>query len=160
MGHNECVYIINGESATADFGKKGFRMPTEAEWEYAAMGGSLNKYAGCNTEEELGNYAWYHGNSDTKTHMVGTKKANGYGLHDMSGNVSEWCWDWYSNDMPNGVLDPVGPVIGKYRIGRGGGWNGFGEDISMYERAHRKYFGGSIVSSGRSFMGLRLVCRP
>ena len=157
MGQSECVYTISSTSVTADFGKKGFRLPTEAEWEYAAMGGSLNKYAGCNTEEELGDYAWYHSNSDNKTHMVGTKKANGYGLYDMSGNVSEWCWDWYDTNMPNGVLDPVGPETGKYRIGRGGGWNGWGDDC---ERAHRKYFAGTIVNSGIGFMGLRLVCRP
>ena len=160
MGQSECVYTISSTSVTADFGKKGFRLPTEAEWEYAAMGGSLNKYAGCNTEEELGDYAWYHSNSDNKTHMVGTKKANGYGLYDMSGNVSEWCWDWYDTNMPNGVLDPVGPETGKYRIGRGGGWNRLGDDLSMYERAHRKYFAGTIVNSGIGFMGLRLVCRP
>ena len=85
MGNEHCVYTINGISIIADFSKKGFRLPTEAEWEYAAMGGEKSKYAGCNIEDELKDYAWYNANSNGKTHEVGKKKPNKYELYDMSG---------------------------------------------------------------------------
>ena len=153
MGNEHCVYTIDGVSVTADFSKKGFRLPTEAEWEYAAMGGEKSKYAGCNTEDELKDYAWYSANSNSKTHEVGTKKANKYGLYDMSGNVWEWCWDWYSSRTPTGGKDPVGAVSGSYRVVRGGGWL---DDASYCERGYRYY---GDPSFGNSSLGLRLACR-
>ncbi len=94
-----------------------YRLPTEAEWEYAARAGTTGDFYG-----NLDSIAWYDGNSDGKTHPVGQKQANAFGLYDMSGNVWEWCQDWYS-DYPSGaVTNPTGATSGSYRVLRGGGW--------------------------------------
>ncbi|NLA39788.1 MAG: SUMF1/EgtB/PvdO family nonheme iron enzyme, partial [Methanomicrobiales archaeon] len=105
------VYTISGTSVRADFTKSGYRLPTEAEWEYAARSGGREdrKWSGTNTEGELGNYAWYDSNSGNKTHPVGTKKANDLGIYDMSGNVYEWCWDWKGNYSSFSQTNPTGP---------------------------------------------------
>ena len=151
---DECVYDVRGGKVVADFSKKGFRLPTEAEWEYAAMGGNGQRYAGCNIESQLENYAWYGDNSDSKTHEVGTKKANKYGLYDMSGNVWEWCWDWWSDSTPSGGKDPVGAVSGSRRVFRGGSWNS--GLASGCERSYRIY---PPPGDSYYFLGLRLACR-
>jgi formylglycine-generating enzyme required for sulfatase activity len=100
---------------------KNYRLPTEAEWEYAARGGKSYKYAG---SDNIGSVAWYSDNSDSKTHPVGQKSANGYGLYDMSGNVWEWCSDWYNSDYyKNSPSDnPKGPSTSSIRVLRGGSW--------------------------------------
>ena len=104
-----------------------FRLPTEAEWEYAARGGKNHsgyKYSGSNS---IGDVAWYWGNSGSKTYSVKSKKPNALGLYDMSGNVWEWCLDWYENYSSAAQADPIGLSSGTRRVLRGGGWyNGVG----------------------------------
>lgn len=102
---------------------KHFRLPTEAEWEYAARGGNRSngyKYAGSNS---LGNVAWYTDNSGGETHPVGQKSPNELGLYDMSGNVWEWCQDWFGSYSSSSQTNPTGPSIGSFRVYRGGSWN-------------------------------------
>ena len=114
---NDCQeFITKLNQATG----KTFRLPTEAEWEFAARGGTKShgyKYSGSNT---TGDVAWYSENSGYKTHEVGTKQANELGLYDMSGNVDEWCSDWYGNYSSSAQSDPTGPSTGSYLVGRGG----------------------------------------
>ena len=101
---------------------KNFKLPTEAQWEYAARGGKKSrdyKYSGSNT---IGDVAWHDGNSGNKTHDVGTKIPNELGLYDMSGNVWEWCSDWYGSYGSSSQTDPSGPSSGSTRAGRGGSW--------------------------------------
>ena len=106
-------------AATCDFEANGYRLPTEAEWEWLARGGENYTYAGSNT---VGDVAWYNGNTNaTGTRDVKTKAANGYGLYDMSGNVWEWCWDWYGSISSS--TGGSGASSGDYRVPRGGSWN-------------------------------------
>lgn len=118
------AYRINGNNVTWNKSADGYRLPTEAEWEYAAKGGSKSRnytYAGSGY---IGNIAWYSGNSGKKTHPVGQKQANELGIYDMTGNVWEWCWDWYGDYSSGSVSYPAGASSGSYRVLRGGGWYG------------------------------------
>ncbi|MCR4828515.1 MAG: SUMF1/EgtB/PvdO family nonheme iron enzyme [Bacteroidales bacterium] len=127
-GDNYPMYYISYEDVETFIRKlnamtgRRFRMPTEAEWEYAARGGRKSrgyKYAGSNT---LGDVAWYDGNSGSAPHPVKTKVANELGLYDMSGNVWEWCSDWYDSYSSGSQSNPKGPGSGSYRVIRGGSW--------------------------------------
>ena len=130
---------------------KNFRLPTEAEWEYAARGGNKSKgykYAGSNT---LGNVAWYTDNSSSRTHPVKQKQANELGIYDMSGNVWEWCQDWYGCYSSSHQTNPKGVSFGYDRVFRGGGWIYAAVDCSVSNRHH-------WLPSDRAFhLGLRLV---
>ena len=171
------------DKAYAYMNKKGFRLPTEAEWEYAARRqGSdttnaakygdvwltkLNSASGAkadwNDAAETGAVAWYSGNSGNKTHPVGKKRANALGLHDMSGNVWEWCFDRYnhnpaSNDdayVQDGIVtDPQGAASGSDRVDRGGSWGGSADNCTVGGRFY------DSPDSRNINLGFRLACRP
>ena len=187
-GEGECVYRKSATDATvlknandttvcdaayADMSKKGFRLPTEAEWEYAARWqGSdntnaeqygdvwltkLNSASGAKDKwdtAETGEVAWYDDNADSKTHPVEEKRKNALGLHDMSGNVWEWCFDRYGNIEAEDVMDPLGATSGSVRVARGGSWN---NDAGFCVVGLRFSF--SPVSSYVN-LGFRVACRP
>jgi formylglycine-generating enzyme required for sulfatase activity len=137
---------------------KAYRLPTEAEWEYACRAGSDRAFAnggitdpGCGHDPSLDNIGWYCGNSGKKTHAVGHKKPNAWGLYDMHGNVWEWCQDWYGEYPSGHVTDPEGRSPRSYRVNRGGSWSG-------HVRYCRSAF--RILSSpdqGNSGLGFRLA---
>ena len=132
-----------------------YTLPTEAQWEYAARGGNKNegaKYAGSNMIDAV---AWYSGNSGSSTHIVGSKRANALGIYDMSGNVWEWCKDWYANSYVSyDTNNPVGPSSGSSRVYRGGGWSNGASGCRVTNRSYRS-------PGSRDFnFGFRVVCLP
>jgi formylglycine-generating enzyme required for sulfatase activity len=111
-----------------------YRLPTEAEWEYACRAGSKTAYSFGESSQSLGDYAWFFENSNNRTHPVGQKKPNAWGLYDMHGNVWEWCSDWYSEYPKVATSDPTGPKECSVRVYRGGSWI---NDASVCRSANR-----------------------
>jgi len=125
-----------------------YRLPTEAEWEYAARAGATGGYA-----ENLDAVAWYQANAGGETHPVGQKKPNAWGLYDMLGNVWEWCADWYGAYPATLVIDPSGPSQGTERVVRGGSW----VSVARYLSATSRYGG----APGRPYItGFRCAREP
>jgi formylglycine-generating enzyme required for sulfatase activity len=131
-----------------------WRLPTEAEWEYAARAGAPGARPG-----ELEAIAWYFVNSDRETHAVGGKQANAWGMYDMIGNVSEWCSDWYGEYGTWSVTDPKGPSSGSSRINRGGSWNEFSDHLRSAHRDGR-FRTGNRYGDPRGFRNDDLGFRP
>jgi formylglycine-generating enzyme required for sulfatase activity len=124
---NYCARLTQQERGAGRIGTNSvYRLPTEAEWEYACRGWTSTRFSYGDDPgyTNLTNYAWYFDNSTNMTHPVGQKLPNPWGLYDMHGNVWEWCQDW-DGLYPGGIaLDPQGPATGSHRVVRGGGWNG------------------------------------
>ena len=155
MGENPSVFNACGKNCPVDsvswdmaqsfiaklnaMTKKKYRLPTEAEWEYAARsGGKKEKWPGVTNEADLDEYVWDEKNSGEKTHPVGLKKPNGLGLYDMSGNVREWCQDWYYKDYyaTSPMDNPVSEVPAERRIQRGGSFTGPMHYLTTSARRH------------------------
>ena len=140
-----CQKLTDRERATGRItAQQAYRLPTEAEWEYAARAGTIGALYG-----ELDAIAWWAGNSGWDTHVVKQKLPNAWGLYDMIGNVWEWCGDWYDNYPSGTVTDPVGPSSGSNRVIRGGGWDG----VAGFARS--AYRGGFVPGGRNYFLGFR-----
>jgi formylglycine-generating enzyme required for sulfatase activity/tetratricopeptide (TPR) repeat protein len=144
----DCQEFISRLNAMA---KGTYRLPTEAEWEYACRAGSAGKYCFGDNEAHLEEYAWFRTNSGSQTQPVGKKKPNAWGLHDMHGNVWEWCLDWYGDYPAAAVTDPTGAATGSDRVPRGGGWY---DEACHVTSAGR---GGGAPDGGFTHLGFRLV---
>jgi formylglycine-generating enzyme required for sulfatase activity len=145
-------YRIDGNTV-ALAGGDGYRLPTEAEWEYACRAGTTTRFSFGDDEKELGRFAWYDANSNRRTHPVGERQPNAFGLYDMHGNVWEWCWDGYDSAYykQSPANDPQGPGLAAYRVYRGGGWSLW----PRYARsAHRN---GNNPVYRYDYLGLRLA---
>ena len=157
-GDNRPVEYVSWEEANefckklSELTGKRYTLPTEAQWEYAARGGNKSKgykYSGSNT---IGDVAWYYNNSGNATHSVKQKQPNELGLYDMSGNVCEWCSDWYGSYSSSSQTNPTGPSSGSYREFRGGSWCSYAWVCRVSNRDDTN-------PSGRgSDLGFRLVC--
>ena len=131
-----------------------YRLPTEAQWEYACRAGTNERFGFDPPGASLDQYAWYWHSADKKTHPVAQKKANAWNLYDMHGNVWEWCQDWYGDYPRNAQTDPQGPTSGAHRIWRGGSWSSSADNCRAAKRRWAepafRYFG----------LGFRLVLIP
>ena len=135
VSYNDCIIFISKLNSITG---QNFRLPTEAEWEYAARGGKKSrgyKYSGGN---KLGNVAWYRDNSGSLTHEVATKSPNELGIYDMSGNVSEWCNDWFGNYSSSSKSNPQGSSSGTFHICRGGDWLNNARSCRVSNRGHHE----------------------
>jgi len=113
------VYTISGTTVTWNSEPNGYRLPTEAEWEFACRAGTQTPFYSGTSVDDAG---WHRGNSEEQTHPVGEKMPNSWGLYDMHGNVLEWCWDWLGDYTAGAQKDPQGIEDGTHRVYRGGGW--------------------------------------
>jgi formylglycine-generating enzyme required for sulfatase activity len=147
------AYTVSGTNVTWNKNASGYRLPTEAEWEYAARGGNKSKGYEYSGSSSVDGAAWYTGNSGGKTHPVKTKSANELGVYDMSGNVREWCWDWYGSYGSGAQIDPTGASSGTDRVNRGGSWDDSAANVRSAARGY------NTPSYRFSYRGFRLV-RP
>ena len=131
-----------------------YRLPSEAEWEYACRAGTTTQYSFGDDESDLGQYAWYDGNSGRKVHPVGDKQPNAWGLYDMHGNVYEWCQDRFGDYRSGMVTDPTGPASGSSRVNRGGSW------FNSAEFCRSAYRSGDSPSLRSSDYGFRVSLSP
>ncbi|HCP46331.1 MAG TPA: hypothetical protein DIU15_09830, partial [Deltaproteobacteria bacterium] len=155
-GLAECYSVVGdsvsiNSSTGSPYDCTGYRLPTEAEWEYAARAGAESLYAGGN---EAADVAWHSGNSGGASHPVGTRQPNAWGLYDMSGNVWEWIWDLYDSDYydVSPGTNPEGPSSGSVRVIRGGSWD---DDSSCVTVCNRDSYGDPNQQS--DFLGLRVT---
>lgn len=134
-------------------GTQGYRLPTEAEWEYACRAGSGTAYSFGDDPNQLVLYAWTEATSGGRTHPVGSKQANAWGLFDMHGQVWQWCQDWFQEKAygPATVTDPTGPATGQQRVLRGGSW------FSQADRCRSAFRGGNLPANRFTFVGFRVV---
>ena len=148
------------DTAECDFQAKGYRLPTEAEWEYACRAGSYKERFFGSDERKLRNYAWYAENSLERTHPVGQKQPNPFGLYDIYGNVAEWCNDVYSEDYykVSSARNPRGPEEGDLQVLRGGAWNSEADDCRSAWRKGEE-FGFVDACIAQDSMGFRCVRR-
>ncbi|MBP5602350.1 MAG: SUMF1/EgtB/PvdO family nonheme iron enzyme [Treponema sp.] len=145
-------YSGSGESIRCNFRANGYRLPTEAEWEFAARGGNNSKgykYSGSDDLDEVG---WYNYNSEKQTNDVGQKEPNELGIYDMSGNVWEWCNDWYGNYPSRNETDPFGALSGYSRVVRGGSWYDNGDSCAV-----SIWYYNNNPGSSNSVLGFRVV---
>jgi formylglycine-generating enzyme required for sulfatase activity len=148
------AYRRDGDNVSWDAAADGYRLLTEAEWEYACRAGTRTRYSFGDDESKLGEYAWYSENSGGITHPVGGRKPNPWGLYDMHGNVLEWCWDWYGSYPSEPHIDPVGPPAGNIRVMRGGSML----DVALFLRS--AYRGGYAPGDRYQIVGFRCARGP
>ncbi len=131
-----------------------YRLPTEAEWEYACRAGSTNRFSFGDDTSVADQFAWTAENSEATTHPIGLKRPNAWGLYDMHGNVCEWCSDWFEPYPAAPLTDPVGPASSKYKLFKGGGWN----QDSKYASSSSRFM--MQISTGIHFVGFRVALGP
>ena len=150
-----CAAVSQREAAAGHLPPRfEYRLPTEAEWEYACRAGTTNLYSFGGDASEIDRYAWTLENSGGTTHPVGQKQPNAWGLYDMHGNVWEWCQDWFAQYPKADLTNPAGPIEGKIKVFRGGGWN---HTADMARAANRFMMS---PSNGIYFVGFRLALAP
>ena len=160
VGSDYPMYYVSWEEARAFCSElsaltgKTYLLPTEAQWEYAARGGKKSRSSQYSGSYSVDAVAWYSSNSGGSQHPVGKLRANELGLYDMSGNVYEWCSDWYGSYSSNAQFNPTGPSSGSYRVNRGGSWY---LSAGYCRVANRDRYG---PSDRYGSLGFRVVCLP